>query len=696
MRRILSVGIAVILITLLCGCGSNSVAPELIAPKTNEVEYVRAELSDVGRTRKTTDKYSVVASVCPRDYCQFFKKSATLSDINVEIGDYVNEGERIATVNCEDAARSIEKLEQELAYKSNLKVLVDEQYVHDHDAAKAMQSLSSADYRAIIEADPYAFSPKEKEKMLGGLDELEAKRELDEQLDAFDRAYIQEQISLEKERLGETELRANHSGYVTYIKDLASGYECAAKENVVVISDYNDPVIELTGVDCSHEVFRKYSDYYCLINGEKYDIVKDPYSEAELQVMQSKKHYACERVSVVGYDGELKVGDCFEVVFRNHFIADTLAVYNESIQQDKNGYFVYVKTPEGDIRRDVIIGEKDEKKTQILEGLSEGEEVRREVNPLLKDSTKYKAGYKEVPLGEWKFSDKKEITYFSKYEGIVDEVFFDSDDEVDAGDLIFTIKVEGSRTNSFGLQKDIENAELSREEELTNMDENIANLEKSKYKDSIVPWGNIYEELKEGRNNGDNVDALENEEFHYLTSGDVYDAQIESCKVEKRIIDYKYAYLKQVLAREFVLASRDMSQDGRIEFRVKEAGKLGRFKIKTGNTVRSGSSVFVNKAQDTPRLIVFSADTLPLGTHITVRCGEEKYTGSVIGASSRNNPKYYTTSEDGKVYLSFDNQGKGKNAYYVEMEDDFYKVASESEDMTCMAEVFVVEGEGNV
>lgn len=696
MKKGIRLGILLVLVLSLCGCANTEPAPELIAPMTNKVEYTKVQYSEIGRTKKSTDRYCVVASVCPKEYCQFFKKSTILSDIHVSIGDYVSEGDLIASVNCEEASKNIDNLEKELEFRANLRLLEDEQYEHDYAAAKATQSLNEVDYRALMEADPYELSLKEREKMLGGLKELEAKHELDEKLDAFDRNYIAEQISIEKERLGETGLNASHSGYVTYIKDLNNGYGCEAKENVAVISDFDDTVIELIDVDCSIGVFKKYSDYYCVINGKKYDIEQDTYSTTELQVMQSKKHYANERIQIVGYDGPLEVGDSFEVVFRNHFIPNTLSVYNESVLQDKDGYFVYVKSANGDERRDIVIGEKDEKRTQIIEGLKEGEEVRREINPLIKDSTKYKAGYKEVPLGEWKMSDMSDITYFSKYEGIVDEIFFDSDDKVEKDDLVFTLKVEGALTKSFGLKKEIENAELSRIEELSAMDETIENLKKLEYKSSIVPWGNMYEELKEGRMNGENVDELEDAEFHYLTSKDVYDAQIESCEIEKRIIDYKYSYQKDILAGEYSHAVKDLGTDGKIEFRVKESGKLGKLKIKPGNTVFEGSPVFVNKADSNPKLIVFSADILPLGTDVTVINGEEKYYGKVMGTLSNSYSRYYTTKDGDKVYLNFNKPGKGKNAYYIRMEEGFFDNLGDTREMTCIANVFIVEGNGNV
>lgn len=75
--------IAMAMMLGLTGREKEEKAPELLEPVTTNEAYRPVEKSDVGK------KIIKNGAIVPTDYCYFFKTSATLSKIYVNVGDYV-------------------------------------------------------------------------------------------------------------------------------------------------------------------------------------------------------------------------------------------------------------------------------------------------------------------------------------------------------------------------------------------------------------------------------------------------------------------------------------------------------------------------------------------------------------------------------------------------------------------------------
>ena len=102
--------IAVAMMLGLTGCGKKEEkAPELLEPVTTNEAYRPVEKSDVGK------KIIKNGAIVPTDYCYFFKTSATLSKVYVNVGDYVKKGTVLAEADSDDTTSGIEDLKASLS-----------------------------------------------------------------------------------------------------------------------------------------------------------------------------------------------------------------------------------------------------------------------------------------------------------------------------------------------------------------------------------------------------------------------------------------------------------------------------------------------------------------------------------------------------------------------------------------------------
>lgn len=666
MRRFTRLAALLMTAVMLNACANpmGEAVPELIEPKGSEIVYEQVERRDVGNSETIREKEIYVAIARPRDYAQFFVKNVTIDEIKVEVGDYVHEGDLIATVDVEDIQRQIQALQNELAYRASLFALDNEKAVKEELIENLRHKLTVKDYQDA----PDSFDRKSIENMYGQLSEFEENQRLNEQLYEFNVRTINEEIGQLKKQIENTGLLASHDGYIAYIKDLNDGRETGPNENVAVIVDMDDTYLEIPGMSCQEKVFLQYDECFCVVDGVRHEVTEAGFGELEYQIMQSKKSYANVRIRIEGIEDTIAPGTCYEIVFRKNYATGVLAVKKDAVQEDSDGTFVYVRTENGDERRNVIVGQTDIHYSEIIEGLSEGEEVLREVNPFLDGRTVVDAGIKDVVVDQWKNSSDYEKKYFAKESGIVDKINVSSGEVADKAE-IFTIKTTGARTEAVRLQNEIENNALNLADSNRQCDEQIENYDKARYRQIIIPQSNILEVLKE-MEEGYEKEQLEKQEEVLATNRLIYDSLIESVEIDKRINELTYQYKDNQLRSDLEKAGRNLNSEGTLSVCTSEAGSISKVIVKEGSSVNTGDHLFNQRVPWSRRIVIYTDEEMGIGMKVVLRADGKEYTGEIFGFEGSMNPRYHTTVRDNMVYLTADTAKAARNVYYVRLDDE--------------------------
>lgn len=686
MKRLVSMIMTLMMLLSLSACGntaSNEV-PELLAPKGSETVYEAAQIRDVGKSTSTSNKIAYVAMCVPDERCQFFEKNVRIDEIKVKVGDYVKKGDVLAVVDTEDIRRRIDALHDEITYREGLFALDEAKYEYEYTAARCESDLAKWDMNANLEG----YSKKDRENVNGSLNEFIEDHELNIKLHEFNLRCLNDEIAQYNKLLEHTTLVADCDGYVTYIKDLNQSMDCGTEENVVRIADLDSKHLEIMNLDCEKTIFDKYEDCVCYIDGVKYQVHEDMYSSMEYMVMQSKKKYANVKVAIEGFDGDFELGDCIEVIFRNNFSRDVVSVHKDSVYEDKDGKFLYVKNGDTEERRPVTIGNTDREYTEIVSGLSAGEEVRREVNPLVKEDDVIKAGIKEKTVKNYRLSENADKQYFAKKSGIVDNIL-KSGGIAEPGEVIFTMKTTGSKSEVVRLENEIENNAYSFNATCDSIDEIIKGYDKSIYNDIMIPLSNVREALKGDMSDNDRQN-LEETDQKLSTRKEILEARKSAAMMDVEIAKFNFLYQDSVLKSELAQAKKDLNGEGSIDVKVKEECRVDKVHVKQGSNIKEGDLVLTVKVPSERSMVVYTEDPMSIGQGVRFKNKDYDFTGHITGFLSSPVNRYFTTYIGDEVFLTVDSNNSRQYVYYVTMDDEkAYDYISY--DYECRVSIFMTE-----
>ncbi|MDE5967109.1 MAG: hypothetical protein K2G89_09795, partial [Lachnospiraceae bacterium] len=428
-------------VLLLSGCSSakSESVPELVESNAFNDSYRMAVYGNVG----DIGSFSVLSGVVvPEENCYFFNATAKIDDIYVNIGDYVEAGTVLASIRIDGLRESIQDMEASLKYRRALhdeEIIIYEQTMKKYDyQIKALKELAapSASIRELK-------LEKEKEKENHVYSELLYERECRE---------MTKEISELKTQLAEGQLVARQSGYVTYVKDLEQNTDAEPSENVVILSNYNKRYIEIQDVTMEDTSYTKAEQIYTNYNGQKYSLTPYQYTKEVLAMIQASKIYPYLKYEIP--EGmELEVGDMVSVCFAKKSVSNVLMIGKDSIFEEGNDKFVYVKTENNSKeRRQITTGAEDAHYVEVTEGLSEGEMVYYsslammpskyvEVTAELSDYVMY------ASTSRHSLSESRKMNFFAVEDAIVSEVLVSVGDSVKEGDLMLRVKAQGGKAD---------------------------------------------------------------------------------------------------------------------------------------------------------------------------------------------------------------------------------------------------------
>ncbi|MCM1272050.1 MAG: hypothetical protein NC225_03405 [Clostridium sp.] len=676
-KRLLPAAFAIIL--LVSGCGKKiPEAPELIAPVTNNDTYRPADRGDIGLYAA----YSGVVTgvITPTEHCHFWTTSVEIRDVRVSVGDDVKEGDVLAVADIEHAQKTIDDLTAQLANMSS-----------GHETSEAVYRLTRQNLELEKRAFDEAGDAISSAAKLAEISVLDENNRYDNMLYQHRVDDINSEIKAQQELISDGTLKARVSGKVVYSKELSSSRHVTPSENVVVIADYNDCYIEVINVDslalnggAADFDVSKWQTFYTLENGKKKYLEEYPFSKDEKLVAESKRNYPPSRLRYADGTKATDVGQSIPIVAIRNGKEDVIRVGKDSLFEDSDGDYVYVKQGEEREKRYVQLGTQDKCYYEVLDGLEEGEMVYYTTEDLLPiQYEEYAVGvsdYESVQtLKNYNIKDFSTHSYYSEYEGQLVSLNFATGTQVKEGDLICVIKTDRGGAMLTELSRSLESFKKQHtatmegfEAQLKDLDNQISLLENPPVTeepavdepqtatDGDAEQATDGDADKEQKKNPYEIDILKN------------NRQIIEYQRKSEIVNYEYQLAQ--MQEEYNNATKGNDGTGNISIYAETAGKISDVYISEGKNVAVGQEMFSIQTPASPCTSI-AADSMRIGQKVTIKADDGAvYYGEAMNIASLSSRFYFTTVNN-KVYITQSMPGGNEGKAYIKMEDaSFYKL----------------------
>lgn len=403
---------------LVTGCTKSAVqdVPELREPVSRISAYRPVERGSIGEVRV------LMATVMPTQYAHFFEMGAEVNEIKVEVGDYVKKGDVLAYANIGEAKRKKKELKEQVR-QAKKKFALQQKISEQQKKELRLSGGSGLRAKLAVFDEESAYA---------------------EQLFRQELKGLEDQIKEEEKTIRSGTLRACHTGYVTFCKNLEQTPTAEPNENIVVVADRKQLYLRADDVDTKNYLYRDYKEKYIISGGKRCPVKEIQYYDSNLIVDKNTEVYPDLRF-YCPEQSALKLGDSCLIYFCEQEKKDVLTIGNDSLHVQGDEYFVYVKNHAGDEeKRIVTVGEKDEYRTEIKSGLAEGERVCYSSTSALPETygtltlkrTEYRV--KSRP-GSSRFAIKSPSVVLSGVEGTVVESHVAQGDKIKKGDLLYVV-----------------------------------------------------------------------------------------------------------------------------------------------------------------------------------------------------------------------------------------------------------------
>ncbi len=604
--------LAGLIAALLSGCAKPVEIPVLEDPVAVNVAYRPVEKRYVG-------KYSVaVGNVVPVEYCHFYRKVTTLKEICCDVGQYVEEGDVLASADEKKLKEELQDLAAERALTVSL-----------HDAGLGLyalnQDLVDLDKKSCVNVEDFKGAAECENRL-----NLEKENYVyDEKLYEYMLKQYDRKIADISKDIEECTLKASHSGYVTYIKDTSKDNVAKINEAVVIIADPSETYIEVPDMNVDNYLYRNYEMKYAMIGKEEVPVEEYEYTGDESVYAIAQDSYPNIRFKTVSDQG-LKVGDSVVLFFYNKKHQKELCVGVDSVNSDDGGSYVYVRGENGEKeKRYFTNGPSDDLYVTVIDGLHEGEEVyyvQEAASPArYKEYTVSRTDYvQELETAEIRQAQTLNTAYFAPCSGTVEEVFAESGKEVKKGDVLMVIDSGGGRSAISELENEKKRA-------LSEFEKKINSLDQEAY--------DLNAQIK--------VLTLETANYHlcepeYRFQTEKMKDQAKIAVIEKQLAQIEYDAATQKYNRLLSRIRENNDGKGKISIVAKDDGIVSAVYVKKGTLVKENEEnhllLSCSKAvPDKIAVLTAKAITLPI-------------TGKKLGAAAVGTSVSIVNSKDGTAY----------------------------------------------
>ncbi len=676
--RLLPIAFAMIL--FVTGCGKTiPEAPELLSPITLGDAYRSAERGDIGLYAAYSGVITGV--ITPTEHCHFWTTSVEIRDVRVSVGDDVKEGDVLAVANIESAQKNIDNLKAQLANMAS-----------GHETSEAVYRLTRQNLELEKRAFDEAGDAVSSAAKLAEISVLDENNRYDNMLYKHRVDDLNKEITAQQEVITDGTLRARISGKVVYSKELSSSRHVTSNENVVVIADYSDCYIEVINVDSLGLNMgmadfdpSKWISFYTVEDGKKKYLEEYPYTKNEKLVAESKRNYPPSRFRYADGTKVTEVGQSIPIIAIRNGKEDVIRIGKDSLFEDSDGDYVYVKQGEEREKRYVQLGTQDKCYYEVISGLDEGEMVyylTEDVLPVQYEE--YVAGVSDYvsvqSLKNYSIKDYSTHSYYSEYEGQLVTMNFSTGTQVKEGDLICVIKTDKGGAMLTELSHSIESFKKQHTATMEGFDAQIKELDNQI---SILENPPIVEEKpakKDPQTATDgNAEKATDSDAGAEEKKNPY--ELEILKNNRQIVEYQrkseianYEYQLAQMQEQYNSATKGNDGTGNISIYAETAGKISNVYISEGKNVTVGQELFGIQTPASPCTSISAEMRIGQKATITSEDGSDVYYGEAMNIGVLTN-RYYLTTVNNKVYITQCNPGNDEGKAYIKMEDEsFYKL----------------------
>lgn len=529
------------ILAVFAGCGSkkDAVSKEvlLVEPVSGSVE------SQPVLYRNLYDGEVFSASVLPniREYA--FEENEEVERFVAFPGTQVEAGETLVYSGRESLEEEIRNLEEQivemerefLEYKQDAENLLWE-YQHDTENYEEMvdglkedepeeylvgvdgEKAENPDYDAWEKEYTQLSGKYHKEELNAFMQEAELQQKTE--LYQLDHAYYLEKLEALKKNREKRIIKTETEGQVVAIAQTEyESVNAAANEAVVAVGEFSRKLLQCDYLKKSQ--ITKAEEIYALIDGKKYELEYLPMESEEYIRLTENGEDVYTTFEIKNPSDEITVGDYAVIVVMNKRCEQVLTVPKDAIDRDGSTHYVYVVEDGESVRRNVKVGYSDGLYTEIVSGLSEGEQI------MVAQSMSY--GNQETILEKGTYSNlymqsgymyypaiteiKNPIVYGTAYYGKNQVQLYQ---HVEKGDVIATIRVEADTVTiqrnqrklqrlrerlqdlmDEGMPEKNEDAILEKQEDIAELESLIADrLKDAKTTEIIAPESGIVVKLE--------------------------------------------------------------------------------------------------------------------------------------------------------------------------------------------------------
>lgn len=679
-------------VVLLSGCGTKQEIPKLVNPVVNNESFRPVEYGSVSKMEIQ------IADVLPEEYCHFATRASALDEICVDLGQYVEEGDVLAIIDTSDIQMELSIKQTELDFRRKNYSYQEKIYKEQ----KQIEKYKRQDFETIKDEK----SAKNCDTAMDVLDE--SKR--------YDKLLCEHQITILEEEIAKLQkdaengvIRATHSGYVTYVKNLEETNLVHAYENVVIVSDYEQLHLELTEDISSrfytHYIGDVYNQIYANVKGKQCDVKVYEYSNRELVAMQSADRFSRIRLEVDNLKEDASVGDKILVYFTNSNKEYVLRVGKDSLYSDGKEHFVYVKKEKGKEKRQIVIGYQGQAYVEVTDGLQEGEWVYYSSSSIIPEQYEmyaverrdYTPTNGDITL-KGSLSYTKKNPYIFDKDAMVKKVCFAEGDEVKKGDLLCVLDTRTGNAKLKEMKQNITNLTQDYKSNVKSLDKQIKDLMKE-----IDAEANKIDKIKEKQQSvnqkQEDTDGMVAEEDasveepsseeevpikeanqEELSNDERITTIVQQLQCQKTILQYEkkkmeaqYEYDYELLQQEYEKMLEMNSGQGTLEIYAEQDGVLCNLNIYEDKEWKGeeGTILFQVCDVNSKKLLVNTkTDCVGIGNSISVRKKDgmnSHITGIVVGNAISS--KTYIAMKEEKVYITYNDCLDGENKVYVSLQD---------------------------
>lgn len=667
-RRIACIGMTVVMAMALAGCGKEQAqkAPELIEPVSTNEAYRPVSYGDIGRMVIKN------GTIVPTDYCYYYDTSAVLSKVYVNVGDEVKKDTVLAETDDNsdtssdsstdggDSTESDMGLDDSSSDGENSQAA--EQYAHEINQKIFNENQTELDWK--IKACEETGDSE-------GASEARIEKAINAENNRYDNVLYEYKLNKQKEADKEKEnlkkngtLKADHAGYVTYAKKISGDQNSVnGGENVVVVSDYNQPYIEITGESYKKDSYDMYKNMYTVIDGQKYDIEPYKYTNQEIAVAQSMSSLPYTRFQLKGVKNPekiMKVGSTLSLYFSTSDAKNVLTVGNDSIYEENGQSFVYVKTETSEKeRRNVEVGASDANYTEIVSGLKEGELVYYASDAIMP------ANYSEYTVAldsytktqkadSFSVKDLSSVSYTAPCDGRFSSMNVKKGQSVKKGDVLFVIDSGGGTAAVKDIDNQIQDENQSYSSGMKEYDDQINELTKQ------------IQSYQKPRK------ATPTDAENTLYMAEQLMCQRNVVSYNKELLTYNHNAKIASLNAQRTKLNKNNDGSGKISVYAEAAGKVLSISASTDAAIKEGQNVLTVGGSDNQIIaLTIGEGTLGINQKVTISNKQDKskrLTGICVGTSGDGNRSYVTTDADGNVHITKSSSDE-ELCYYIKVDD---------------------------